>query len=95
MTRNPFSANPKSIGRFDRPPTSDAIPASLRADFIALLGKENVLHRTIDLARYAFDASPYRLVPQVVVLPRTADDIVKLFRYCRETGRHAMSRKAD
>ena len=93
---------PARIGRFDGPPMSDAVPASLvdgtpgdlKADLIALLGKENVLHRAIDLVRYASDASPYRLVPQVVVLPRTTDDIVKLFRYCRETGRHATFRAA-
>src|SRR3989442_281123 len=89
-------------GLFAAPPTRDAAPASLvdgtpgdlKADLIALLGKENVLHRVIDLVRYASDASPYRLVPQVVVLPRTTDDIVKLFRYCRETGRHATFRAA-
>jgi FAD/FMN-containing dehydrogenase len=97
-----FSANPARMGRFDGPPTSDAVPASLvdgtpgdlKADLIGLLGKANVLHRAIDLVRYASDASPYRLVPQVVVLPRTTDDIVKLFRYCRETGRHATFRAA-
>jgi len=97
-----FSANPARIGRFDGPATSDAVPASLvdgtpsdlKADLIALLGKDHVLHRAIDLVRYASDASPYRLVPQVVVLPRTTDDIVKLFRYCRETGRHATFRAA-
>src|SRR6201993_4441473 len=102
MIRKLLSANPERIGRFDGPPTSDAIPASLvdgtpgdlKADLIALLGKENVLHRAIDLVRYASDASPYRLVPQVIVLPRTTDDIVKLFRYCRDTGRHATFRAA-
>jgi enoyl-CoA hydratase/carnithine racemase len=81
---------------------SDAIPASLvdgtpdelKADLIAILGKENVFHRAIDLVRYASDASPYRLIPQVVVLPRTTDDIVKLFRYCHATGRHATFRAA-
>ena len=100
--RKLFSATPARIGRFEGPPKSDAVPASLvdgtpgdlKADLIALLGKENVLHRAIDLVRYASDASPYRLVPQVVVLPRTTDDIVKLFRYCRETGRHATFRAA-
>src|SRR6201998_744717 len=46
------------------------------------------------LVRNASDASPSRLVPQVVVLPRTTDDIVKLFRYCREAGRHATFRAA-
>jgi D-lactate dehydrogenase len=102
MSRKLFSANPSHIGRFNGPPTSDAVPASLvdgtpgdlKADLVALLGKENVLHRAIDLVRYASDASPYRLVPQVVVLPRTTDDIVKLFRYCRETKRHATFRAA-
>src|SRR4029077_10033118 len=92
-----FSANPARIGRFDGPSTSDAVPASLvdgtpgdlKADLIDLLGKKHVLHRAIDLVRYASDARPNRLVPKVVVLPRTTDDIVKLFRYCRETGRHA------
>jgi D-lactate dehydrogenase len=102
MTRKLFSANPTRIGRFDAPPTSDAVPASLvdgtsdelKNNLIALLGKENVLHKAIDLVRYASDASPYRLVPQVIVQPRTTDDIVKLFRYCRESGHHATFRAA-
>jgi D-lactate dehydrogenase len=100
LARKLFSANPERIGRFDGPPMDDAFPASLvdgtpgdlKADLIRLLGKENVLHRAIDLVRYASDASPYRLVPKVVVLPRTNKDIIKLFRYCRETGRHATFR---
>jgi D-lactate dehydrogenase len=66
-----LSVDPAQIGRFDAPPMSDAIPGSLvdgtpsdlKAHLIALLGKENVLHRTIDLVRYASDASPYRLIP--------------------------------
>jgi D-lactate dehydrogenase len=102
MTRKLLSANPAHMGRFDAPATSDAVPVSLvdgtpsklKSDLIALLGKENVLHRAIDLVRYASDASPYRLVPQVVVLPRTTDDVIKLFRYCRETGRHSTFRAA-
>ena len=102
MLRKLLSVDPALIGRFDAPPMSDAIPTSLidgtpnglKADLIALLGKENVFHRAIDLVRYASDASPYRLIPQVVVLPRTSDEIVKLFRYCRETGRHATFRAA-
>ena len=102
MSKKLFSATPARIGRSDGSPQSDAVPASLvngtpadlRADLIALLGKQNVLHRTIDLVRFASDASPYRLIPQVVVQPRTTDDIVKLFRYCRENGRHATLRAA-
>ena len=102
LMRKLFSANPARMGRFDGPPVCDAVPASmiegspgdLKADLIDLLGKANVLHRAIDLVRYASDASPYRLIPQIVVLPRTSDDIVKLFRYCREKRRHATFRAA-
>jgi len=102
LVRKLFAPNPARIGRFDSAPTSDALPTSmvdgtpsdLKADLIALLGKQNVLHRAIDLVRYASDASPYRLIPRVVVLPRTTDDIVRLFRYCRRTGRHATFRAA-
>jgi D-lactate dehydrogenase len=100
--RKLFSVNPARIGRYEASPKCDSVSASLvggtpgdlKADLIALLGKQNVLHRAIDLVRYASDASPYRLIPQVVVLPRTSDDIVKLFRYCRENGRHATFRAA-
>ncbi|MGA9368658.1 MAG: FAD-binding oxidoreductase, partial [Steroidobacteraceae bacterium] len=102
MIKKLLSANPARIGRFNGPPKDDAVPASLvdgtprdlKADLIARMGTDIVLHRAIDLVRYASDASPYRLIPQVVVLPRTTDDIVKLFRYCHEAGRHATFRAA-
>src|SRR5260370_8800150 len=94
MIKKLFSANPARIGRFDGPPTSDAVPASLvdgtpgdlKADLIALLGKENVLHRAIDLVRYASDASPYRLLPPSVLPPPTAPDVVKPFPASPATG---------
>ncbi|AXE89776.1 FAD-binding and (Fe-S)-binding domain-containing protein [Streptomyces sp. Go-475] len=35
---------------------------------------------------YAYDASNYRVPPQAVVFPRTADDVVAVVRACRETG---------
>jgi D-lactate dehydrogenase len=102
MSRKLFSATPARIGRSDGPPKSDAVPTSLldgtptdlKSDLVTLLGKQSVLHRAIDLVRFASDASPYRLIPQVVVQPRTIDDVVKLFRYCREHGRHATLRAA-
>ena len=50
--------------------------------------------RLIDLVRYASDASPYRLTPQVVVLPRNVEDIAKVLAYCRQNGRHATFRSA-
>jgi D-lactate dehydrogenase len=102
LARKLFSADPARMGRFDCAPTTDAIPDTLAAgtpkalktDLIRLLGKGGVLYRAIDLVRYASDASPYRLTPQVVVLPRTPEDIIKIFRYCRESGRHATFRAA-
>src|SRR6202162_2379014 len=69
-------------------------PRELRRALSALIGADQVLHRAIDLVRYASDASPYRLIPQVVVTPRTIDDIVALLNYCRENGHHATFRAA-
>src|ERR1700733_2866883 len=69
-------------------------PQNLRRALSALIGADQVLHRTIDLVRYASDASPYRLIPQVVVTPRTIEDIVALLNYCRENGHHATFRAA-
>jgi D-lactate dehydrogenase len=69
-------------------------PRELREALSRLIGADQVLHRAIDLVRYASDASPYRLIPQVVVTPRTVQDIVALLNYCRDTGRHATFRAA-
>ncbi|MCB2413137.1 FAD-binding oxidoreductase [Demequina sp. TTPB684] len=37
-------------------------------------------------AEYSSDASNYRVVPQVVVYPRDADDVIAVHRIARETG---------
>jgi D-lactate dehydrogenase len=92
LIRKLLSVNPARIGRFECASVTEAVPDSLAhgtqgkltAELVALLGKDRVLHRAIDLVRYASDASPYRLTPQVVMLPRTVDEVVKIFRYCRE-----------
>ena len=102
MVRKLLSANPERIGRFECTPEQDGLPdamvrgspEALKTDLVALLGKERVLHRAIDLVRYASDASPYRLIPQIVVLARSIEDITKVFRYCRENKRHATFRAA-
>ena len=90
------------IGRPPGNPAEDRVPEErasgtprdLRDALSELIGADQVLHRAIDLVRYASDASPYRLIPQVVVAPRTIDDIVALLKYCRENGRHATFRAA-
>jgi D-lactate dehydrogenase len=100
--RKLFEPNTRAIGRPPGPPKCDAVPDSLvdgtpselRDDLVRLLGNKQVFHRVIDLVRYAADASPYRLLPKAVVLPRNVDDVVNILAYCRQTGRHATFRAA-
>jgi D-lactate dehydrogenase len=90
----------RAIGRPAGPVQDDAVeaaraegtPAALRDDLIQLVGKEQVLHRISDLVRYASDASPYRYLPQVVVVPRNVDDVRAILAYCARSGRHATFR---
>jgi hypothetical protein len=90
----------RAIGRPAGPATDDAVDpagvegtsAALKNDLIQLVGQDQVLHRISDLVRYASDASPYRYLPQVIVLPRTIDDVRAILAYCARTGRHATFR---
>src|SRR3954452_14136509 len=61
-------------------------PEPLREELRALLGADRVLHRVYDLVRYASDASPYRLIPQVVVMAHDAADVAKAFEFGRREG---------
>jgi D-lactate dehydrogenase len=86
----------RAIGRPAGPAQGDAVdparvegtPAALKSDLIGLVGEDQVLYRVSDLVRYASDASPYRYLPQVVVLPRTVEDVRAILGYCARTGRH-------
>ncbi|GAB7029717.1 FAD-binding and (Fe-S)-binding domain-containing protein [Streptomyces sp. NPDC021749] len=69
-------------------------PEPLRGDLIALLGPDKVLHTVSDLVRYASDASPYRFVPQVVVVAEDVDDISAVFSYAHGKGRNVVFRAA-
>ena len=98
--RKMLTPHVRAIGRPAGPAQDDAVdparvegtPAALTSDLIQLIGKDQVLHRISDLIRYASDASPYRYLPQVVVLPRTVDDVRAILDYCARTGRHATFR---
>ncbi|NYI40383.1 FAD-binding and (Fe-S)-binding domain-containing protein [Demequina lutea] len=57
------------------------LAAALRA---AIAGEVDAAPRR--LAEYSTDASNYRVVPQVVVFPRDADDVIAAHRVARETG---------
>jgi D-lactate dehydrogenase len=97
-----LAVNPKMIGRPNGPAAPDCLPDNLshgtpkdlREDLIRLLGAEKVLHRVIDLVRYASDASPYRYIPQVVVIAHNVEDVAKTLRFCSQTSRHASFRAA-
>ncbi|GGU49895.1 oxidoreductase [Streptomyces albospinus] len=69
-------------------------PEPLRGDLVALLGADKVLHEVSDLVRYASDASPYRFVPQVVVIAADVDDISAVFSYAHGKGRNVVFRAA-
>jgi len=72
----------------DRAPDSLARGTAqpLRGELEALLGADRVLARASDIVRYASDASPYRLLPQVVVMARDAEDVARTLAYGREKG---------
>jgi D-lactate dehydrogenase len=80
----------------DRAPDSLAGGAAqpLRGELEALLGADRVLGRASDIVRYASDASPYRLLPQAVVMARDADDVAKVLDYGRRSGTPVVFRAA-
>jgi D-lactate dehydrogenase len=79
----------RSHGTPDRAPEhlAEGTPAALRDDLIALLGPTAVRSRLTDLVRYATDASPYRLFPQVVIVAESVDQIAKSLQYAKQNHR--------
>jgi len=77
-----------SVAAPDRAPDSLARGAAqpLRGELEELLGADRVLGRASDIVRYASDASPYRLLPQAVVMARDAGDVAKTLAYGRRSG---------
>lgn len=88
--------------RQTRPPATDRVPderasgapEALRDDLIRLLGSHKVLHTLSDLVKYASDASPYRFVPQVVVIAENVEDVAAVLRYAHEQDREIVFRAA-
>jgi glycolate oxidase len=57
------------------------------ADFVAVLGAENVLTDPTQLRTYECDGlTGYRVVPALVALPRTADEVAATVRVCARGG---------
>ncbi len=57
---------------------------SLLKRLIALLGERNVLDRAQDLALYEYDGGIDKRRPDLVVFPRTTDDVAGIVRIARE-----------
>ncbi|WP_405435776.1 FAD-binding and (Fe-S)-binding domain-containing protein [Streptomyces anulatus] len=69
-------------------------PEPLRSELTALLGANKVLWKISDLVRYASDASPYRFLPRVVLVPEDLDDISAILSYAHGKGRDVVFRAA-
>ncbi|MFF9199368.1 FAD-binding and (Fe-S)-binding domain-containing protein [Streptomyces sp. NPDC014779] len=69
-------------------------PKHLREELVAVLGADKVLSTVSDLVRYASDASPYRFLPQVVVVAEDVDDVSAVLSYARGKGREVVFRAA-
>ncbi|WP_165225606.1 FAD-binding and (Fe-S)-binding domain-containing protein [Aquisphaera insulae] len=83
---DPFRIAPRDhVPARDHAPVevAEGTPAWLREDMAAIVGKDRVLSRTIDLVMFASDASPYRMLPKVVVFPRDTDEVARIFEYAR------------
>ncbi|EAQ80127.1 FAD-binding and (Fe-S)-binding domain-containing protein [Blastopirellula marina] len=86
-----FQPDPLRILPVGHQPTADRAPdelaagspAWLRDDLIEMLDADQVLSRPIDLIKYASDASPYRLFPKVIVLPRHVEEVRQIFAYAK------------
>ncbi len=98
-----FEPNPQALRPgTKRSPAPDRVPElhakgtprGLREELTELLGAEKVLSKISDLVRYASDASPYRFVPQVVVVPEDIDDISTILSYAHGKGREVVFRAA-
>ncbi|MER7731461.1 FAD-binding and (Fe-S)-binding domain-containing protein [Streptomyces erythrochromogenes] len=94
----PGALRPRSISgpSPDRVPPYRAggTPEPLRTELTELLGAEKVLWKVSDLVRYASDASPYRFVPQVVVIAEDIDDVSAVLSYAHGRQREVVFRAA-
>ncbi|HWE15243.1 MAG TPA: FAD-binding and (Fe-S)-binding domain-containing protein [Solirubrobacteraceae bacterium] len=86
---DPATVVPEPVGPApDRAPdwVAAGTPEPLRSRLVTALGADRVLTRALDLIRYAGDGSPYRLIPQAVVVPQDVEDVVALLRCAADTG---------
>src|SRR5258708_23773541 len=89
---NLLQPDAERIAPVEHQPTHDYAPEELalgtpiwlKDDLIEILEEGQVHSRVIDVAKYATDASPYRIFPKVVVTPSTVDQVAQIFAYARQ-----------
>ncbi|NPV27772.1 MAG: FAD-binding oxidoreductase [Firmicutes bacterium] len=63
---------------------------ALSQELIKLLGAEKVIADELDLMYYSYDSSflakQHRFIPDIVVTPRSTEDVVKVMKYAYEHG---------
>jgi len=67
--------------------------AGLVAELVDVLG-DQVLGDVLDLARYATDASPYRMIPSAVVVAEDLEAVVRVMKFAHRRGRSLVFRAA-
>lgn len=91
----------RALARPAQHPEHDAVDADVLTrehapvvtELKTLLGDDRVLDHPLDIVRYATDASPYRLIPQVVVRPHDLDEVRRLLAWARRTD-HGLTFRA-
>jgi len=71
----------------DRAPdwVADGTPEPLRSQLRTALGGDRLLTSALELVAYASDASPYRMIPKAVAMPREINDVVALLGWARRS----------
>ena len=83
LRQRPQPAAPDALG----PQVLRADADPLAAELTAVLDRSDVLTSASDLIRYSSDASPYRLLPRLVVRPRDVEQLRAVLAACRRAGR--------
>jgi len=95
-----FDPNPAVLAPRHAEPAIDRVPEAfasgaeraLTRELEQLVGKQNVFATASDLVRYATDASPYRLIPEVVVAPESAAHVASILSYAKREHCHVTFR---
>lgn len=61
------------------------VTSTVKERFIAIVGKENVIDSEAGRLVYSYDATPnYQALPDMVIAPRSTEEVVQIVNLCRE-----------